>query len=82
MADGIITRTGFAQGLDHEQLVRAYVAHNEAVKAAIPPRQLLVFEVKDGWAPLCDFLGVSVPDEPFPKTNHRAEFWDRVTGKI
>jgi hypothetical protein len=82
MADRIITRTGFAQGLDHEQLVRAYVAHNEAVKAAIPPRQLLVFEVKDGWAPLCDFLGVSVPDEPFPKTNHRAEFWDRVTGKI
>lgn len=82
MADRIITRTGFAQGLDHEQLVRAYVAHNEAVKAAIPPRQLLVFEVKNGWAPLCDFLGVSVPDEPFPKTNHRAEFWDRVTGKI
>jgi hypothetical protein len=25
---------------------------------------------------------VPEPAEPFPRTNHRAEFWDRVTGKI
>jgi len=82
MADRVITRTGFAQGLDQEQLARAYVVHNEAVKATIPHGQLLVFAVKEGWVPLCDFLGVDIPDTPFPKTNHRAEFWDRVTGKI
>ena len=52
------------------------------MKATIPSRQLLVFQVKDGWAPLCEFLGMDVPDEDFPRTNHRAEFWDRVTGKI
>ncbi|WP_344588545.1 sulfotransferase [Actinomadura vinacea] len=28
--------------------------------------RLLVLEVKDGWAPLCAFLGLPVPDEPFP----------------
>lgn len=82
MADAVIARTGFPAGLDHAQLARAYVAHNEAVKATIPPPQLLVYEVKDGWEPLCRFLGVDAPDEPFPRTNHRAEFWDRVTGKI
>jgi hypothetical protein len=82
MAHGIIAKTGFPAGLDHDKLVRAFVAHNEAVKATIPTSRLLVYEVKDGWDPLCRFLGVASPTEPFPRTNHRAEFWDRVTGKI
>jgi hypothetical protein len=82
MADGIIAKTGFPTGLDHDALVKAFIAHNEAVKATVPSRQLLVYEVKDGWYPLCSFLGVAPPAEPFPRTNHRAEFWDRVTGRI
>ena len=53
-----------------------------AVEATIPAGRLLVFEVKDGWGPLCEFLDVSVPDGDFPRTNHREEFWDRVNGKI
>jgi hypothetical protein len=43
--------------------------HNEAVKAAVPPERLLVFNFKEGWDPLCEFLGVPVPDEPFPHEN-------------
>jgi hypothetical protein len=82
MADGIIAKTGFPTGLDHDALVKAFIAHNEAVKATVPSRQLLVYEVKDGWDPLCSFIGVAPPAEPFPRTNHRAEFWDRVTGRI
>ena len=82
MAARVIARTGFPPGLGREELRAAFVAHNDAVKATIQPDRLLVYEVKDGWGPLCEFLGVPAPDEPFPKTNHRAEFWDRVTGKI
>ena len=82
MASDIIARTGFPPGLDRAELVRAFNAHNDAVKEAIPADRLLVFEVKDGWAPLCDFLDVPVPDMDFPRTNHREEFWDRVNGKI
>jgi hypothetical protein len=81
-ASAVIARTGFPEGLDQAQLASAYVAHNAAVKAAIPAGRLLVYQVKDGWGPLCEFLGVPEPAEPFPRTNHRAEFWDRVTGKI
>ena len=81
MSAGVIARTGFPLGLDRKGLLEAFVAHNEAVKAAIPADQLLVFEVKEGWGPLCEFLGVPVPDAPFPRTNDRAEFWDRVSGK-
>ena len=82
MASGVIARTGFPDGLDHDGLIEAFIAHNEAVKNTIPADQLLVYEVKDGWGPLCEFLGKPVPSEPFPRTNDRAEFWDRVTGKL
>jgi hypothetical protein len=81
MAERVINRTGFPPGLDRDGLIRAYEAHNEAVKATIPANQLLVYEVKDGWGPLCEFLNAPVPNEVFPRTNGRAEFWDRVTGK-
>ena len=82
MAAAVIAKTGFPAGLSREELIRGFNAHNEAVKEAIPASRLLVFEVKDGWQPLCDFLEVPVPDTDFPRTNHREEFWDRVNGKI
>lgn len=81
MAIGVIDKTGFPAGLDRAELMRAFAAHNDAVRAAVPARQLLVYQVKQGWGPLCDFLGVPTPDVPFPRTNDRAEFWDRVSGK-
>ena len=80
MAVGVLGKTGFPDGLDEPALERAFVAHNEAVKATIPKEQLLVYEVKEGWGPLCEFLGVTAPAEPFPRTNDRGEFWDRVSG--
>ncbi|MFT4039944.1 MAG: sulfotransferase [Thermomicrobiales bacterium] len=48
--------------------------HNAAVQAAIAPERLLVFEMREGWAPLCAFLGEPIPDEPFPNTNDVAAF--------
>jgi hypothetical protein len=82
MANDTIAKTGFPAGLDRDQLANAFIAHNEAVKATIPAKQLLIYEVKQGWGPLCEFLGVPAPAGDFPRTNDRAEFWDRVTGKI
>jgi hypothetical protein len=43
------------------------------VRAVVPPDRLLVFSVRDGWEPLCAFLGRSVPDTPFPNINDRRE---------
>ncbi len=59
---------------DRETVLAAYEAHNEAVKAALGPERLLVYEVKQGWAPLCEFLGVPVPAEGFPNVNSSQEF--------
>jgi hypothetical protein len=77
----VVTKTGFPNGLDMDGLMRAFTAHNDAVKSAIPADRLLVYQVKEGWGPLCAFLGAPVPADPFPRTNDRAEFWDLVSGK-
>ena len=82
MASGVITKSGFQDGLELEELRAAFTAHNDAVRATIPADRLLVYEVKEGWGPLCEFLGVPVPDGPFPRTNDRGEFWDRVSGTL
>ena len=37
--------------------------------ATVPAARLLVFDVKQGWKPLCAFLGVPVPSQPFPHLN-------------
>lgn len=81
MAQGVIALTGIGEGLGRDQLIALFLAHNAAVKAAIPPDRLLVWQVKEGWGPLCTFLGVAAPADPFPRSNDRAEFWDLVKGK-
>ena len=81
MASGVIAKTGFPADLDRDGLMEAFTAHNEAVKETIPASQLLVFAVKEGWEPLCTFLDQPVPDEPFPRSNDREEFWDLVDAK-
>ncbi|KAL8370017.1 hypothetical protein RB595_000397 [Gaeumannomyces hyphopodioides] len=45
---------------------------NQRVKSLVPPEKLLVMEIKEGWEPLCKFLGVPVPDEPMPRANDSA----------
>jgi hypothetical protein len=52
---------------------------NEEVQRTVPEERLLVFEVRDGWEPLCRFLGVDVPDKPFPRANDGASFEQRIS---
>lgn len=48
---------------------KKYREHNERVQAVIPKEKLLVFNVKEGWKPLCEFLGCEEPDQEFPRAN-------------
>ena len=57
-----------------EQLIRRYKEHVAEVIATVPDDRLLVWSVAEGWPRLCSFLGVGIPDEPFPRTNDRTEF--------
>ena len=48
------------------------------VRREIPKSQLLVFDVREGWQPLCSFLDVPVPEEPFPRGNDTQEMMVRL----
>ena len=54
----------------------------EQVKKNVPEDKLLVFDCKEGWDPLCNFLDVPVPNQPFPWENDTASiqnFFRRLT---
>jgi hypothetical protein len=71
----------FADGnAEPAQLIEQMQRHHEQVKATVPPERLLVWEVGEGWQPLCDFLEVPVPDGPLPHANDRDTFLGRVIG--
>ncbi len=59
---------------DREHAIEIYRAHVAYVKATAPPDKLLVFEARQGWEPLCQFLGVPVPEGSYPHLNDSARF--------
>jgi hypothetical protein len=66
---------------DKEAALSAYRRRTDEVRATIPPERLLVFDVAEGWQPLCRFLDVPVPVTPFPHLNSTEEWWRTVRGE-
>jgi len=60
------------------QLAEAISRYQEQVQRNIPEDQLLVWNVQDGWEPLCRFLEVDVPQAQFPRLNDSKMFVDRI----
>lgn len=59
---------------DRDTLIAIFKQHIADVTASVDPDRLLVFEAKAGWEPLCAFLDVAVPHEPFPRVNSKEDF--------
>jgi sulfotransferase family protein len=70
----LIFEQTFGNRLDRANVVSVLRTHEADVIASVPADELLVYDVAEGWPPLCDFLGAPVPDEPFPRLNSTAEF--------
>ena len=76
-----LMRTRFTDQLEDEAAAKAaYERHNAEVRAEADPARLLDWQPGDGWEPICQALGVPVPDEPFPRTNTREEWQARSGG--
>jgi len=58
---------------DRDFMVSYFDRRIDEIRAAIPDERLLVYEVKQGWEPLCEFLDLPVPDKSFPRVNSRDE---------
>jgi Sulfotransferase domain len=64
---------------DRAFAIDVFDRHNEQVRRDVPADRLLVYEVREGWGPLCAFLGVPVPDgKSFPHLNDSADFRARI----
>ncbi|MEU8508798.1 sulfotransferase family protein [Streptomyces brevispora] len=63
---------------DKDHAVAAYHRHNEDVVRALGADNVLVYDVRQGWGPLCAFLGADVPDEEFPHANDSAAMRQRI----
>ncbi len=59
-----------------EESTKLYNQWVEDVKATVPKERLLIFNVKQGWKPLCDFLEVPIPanNQPYPHVNDAQHF--------
>jgi len=79
MIERVIWQGVFAGRFEDKEHTRAvFEAHIENVKAHVPADQLLVYQVKEGWDPLCEFLGCDVPTEDFPHLNDTEAFQKRL----
>jgi hypothetical protein len=61
-----------------EAMAEAMERYQEEVQRNVPSDRLLVWSVRDGWGPLCEFLDVPVPEMPFPHLNDTEQFIDRI----
>lgn len=65
---------------DRDHAVDVFERHLDHVRATCPPERLLVFDVAQGWEPLCTFLDVPVPRHPFPHLNDARVMRRRLAG--
>jgi hypothetical protein len=63
---------------DPASAMATYDRYNTTVRETAPPGRLLEWNAKQGWAPLCERLGLPVPSEPFPRTNTSEEWAQRA----
>lgn len=59
--------------MQEEFLKQRYRKHILYVKNTVPKENLLIWQVKDGWKPLCDFLKMPVPEGPIPHDNRTGD---------
>jgi hypothetical protein len=80
MAMELASQRGFdADVEDRGRMIEAFNRWNEEVKEFVPAHRLLIYEVKEGWEPLCDFLDVEAPkSKPFPHLNDSDSFGKMV----
>ena len=67
---------------DREFMVSFFENRTQEIINTIAPERLLIYEVRQGWKPLCDFLGLVDPGTDFPRVNSRDETKALLAGMI
>lgn len=81
--NGKLVDTIYGKDLQNKAaVIEKFNAFNTEVLNTVPKNRLLVYDVKQGWAPLCNFLHVPIPPEPFPQSNSTDDFLVHVGGLL
>jgi hypothetical protein len=78
MWDAITASRFTSRWREHDPAIEAYERHNAQVRATVDPGRLFEHQPGDGWEPLCEMLGLPVPDEPYPRLNTTDDWVARV----
>ncbi|MBT2228851.1 sulfotransferase family protein [Nonomuraea sp. NEAU-A123] len=65
---------------EERHAVEVFQRHTAEVTDALPADRVLIYQSGQDWQPLCDFLGVPVPDQPYPRLNDRQSAQTRLRG--
>jgi hypothetical protein len=75
MGHKLVVEGVFGDALDDRAAAtRIFRDHITEVKDTIPAGRLLVWDLREGWAPLCQFLGCEVPGISLPRLNSSKQF--------
>ncbi|WP_137679390.1 sulfotransferase family protein [Aurantiacibacter suaedae] len=80
LGPALIAQNPFGYRFDRAAMTAHFEAYGARVRETIAPERLLEFEAKDGWEPLCAFLGLPVPDVAFPHVNDRTAMFTTEPG--
>ncbi len=67
---------------DKSAALQAFEKRDADVRSYPAQERILIFDVTEGWKPLCAFLSVPIPNEPFPHSNSREDFWALIKSKL
>ena len=70
---GLVGKMNKALCMGEDAAIDFFNSHLKEVCDSVPADKLLVFDVREGWGPLCQFLEVQVPNKPFPNINNTNE---------
>lgn len=73
----VLERTFAGRADDSAHAIEVFEAHNRQIITSVDASKLLVYRIADGWGPLCRFLRLPVPADPFPHLNRRSSFLQR-----
>ena len=61
-----------------DRAIAIYEAHIQDVKDTVPEHRLLIYNLGDGWDPLCKHLEVEIPMQDYPNRNAKKSFDNRI----
>ncbi|OBZ83560.1 hypothetical protein A0J61_08391 [Choanephora cucurbitarum] len=66
---------------DVENIKKEFDEHYREIRRLVPPENLYIMRMGEGWEGICNFLGKEVPNQPYPHSNSTEDFFRMFQNK-